>query len=108
MKYLGAMMDEQCDCKKEIKCRIEQARRQFMSMKKLFVRSDLSLQLRMRMIRCYVFSILLYGCESWTLDQYIEKRIDAFEMYIYRRLLRIPWVLKISNEEVLHRMKKQK
>ena len=89
-KYLGTILDEQCDNKKEIRSRIEQARRQFISMKQFFVRPELSLELRMRMTRCYVFSVLLYGCESWTLDKNLEKRIESFEMYLYRRLLRLP------------------
>jgi hypothetical protein len=108
IKYLGTNINSQCNPKKEILSRIEQARKTFMSIKTFFTRSDLSLQLRIRMIRCYVFSVLLYGCESWTMDSEIEKRIDAFEMYIYRRMLRIPWVQRVTNVEVLRRMCKQK
>ncbi|XP_071580242.1 uncharacterized protein [Temnothorax nylanderi] len=67
-KYLGTIMTSLYDPKKEIRSRIEQARRTFTSMKTFFTRSDLSLNLRVRMIRCYIFSTLLYGCESWTLD----------------------------------------
>ena len=103
-KYLGAQVNEQCDCKKEIRARIELARSTFFQMRNFFTRRDLSLDLRMRMVRCYVFSVLLYGCESWTLDPGIEKNIEAFEMYIYRRMLRIPWVEKVTNMEVLGRM----
>lgn len=54
------------------------------------------------------FSVLLYGCESWTLDPVTEKTIEAFEMYLYRRMLRIAWVQRITNNEVLNRMQKQK
>jgi len=79
-----------------------------MSMKTFFTRSDLSLQLRIRMVRCYVFSVLLYGCESWTLDIQTEKRIEAFEMYIYRRMLRVSWIQRVTNNEILQRMGKQK
>ena len=77
-------------------------------MKSFFTRRDLSAELRTRMARCYVFSVLLYGCESWTLDSQTEKRIEAFEMYVYRRMLRISWVQRITNDEVLQRMQKQK
>ena len=107
-KYLGSIMNDQCDPKKEVRSRIEQARKTFISMRRFFVRSDLSLELRVRMVRCYIFSVLLYGCESWTLDTSMEKKIDAFEMYIYRRILRISWVQRITNEEVLNRMRKKK
>lgn len=68
IKYLGTIMSGQHDTKKKIKSRIEQARKTFVSMRKFFTRSDLNLELRVRMIRCYIFSVLLYGCESWTLD----------------------------------------
>lgn len=107
-KYLGSIVNDQCDPRKEVRCRIEQARKTFMNMRRFFVRSDLSLGLRVRMVRCYVFSVLLYGCESWTLDMSLEKKINAFEMYIYRRILRISWTQRITNEEVLNRMRKQR
>lgn len=107
-KYLGCIVNDQCDPKKEIRSRIEQARKTFINMRQFFTRSDLSLELRVRMVRCYIFSVLLYGCESWTLDISLEKKLDAFEMYIYRRILRISWVQRVSNVEVLNRMRKQK
>lgn len=107
-KYLGSIVNDQCDPKREVRSRIEQARKTFISMRQFFVRSDLSLELRVRMVRCYIFSVLLYGCESWTLDTSIEKKIDAFEMYIYRRILRISWVQRVTNVAVLNRMCKQK
>lgn len=107
-KYLGTTVNENGDNRKEIRSRIEQARRAFTNMKKFFTRSDLSLSLRLRMIRCYVFPILLYGCECWTLDPNTEKKIEAFEMYIYRRILRIPWTKRITNAEVLQRMNTNK
>jgi len=68
------------------------------------MRSELSLELRIRMIRYYIFSTLLYGSEGWTLDE----KLDAFEMYLYRRMLRISWVQTITNLEVLERMEKSK
>ncbi len=107
-RYLGTVITDSCDIKREIHGRIEQARRAFLNMKNFFTRPELSLALRMRMIRCYVFSTLLYGCESWTLDPTTENRIAAFEMYLYRRILRIPWVQKVTNNEVLVRMKKDR
>ena len=108
LKYLGAIKTQNCDPKIEIKIRIEQARITFNNMKNLFKRSELSPSLRMRMIRCYIFSVLLYGCKSWTLDPSSEERIDAFEMHLYRRMLRLSWIQKITNEEVLRRMDKRK
>ena len=107
VKYLGTILDDSCTSKKEVRSRIEQARLTLMRMKNLFTRRELSLGLRVRLLRCYVFTVLLYGAESWTLDANLEKRINAFELYAYRRMLRISWIQKITNETVLNRMRKQ-
>ena len=107
-RYLGALVSSSCDSTKEILSRIEQARKTFITMKNFFIRRDLDLKLRIRMLRCYVFPVLLYGCECWTLNPLLEKRIEAFEMYLYRRILRIPWIDRITNIDVLDRMHKNK
>lgn len=107
-KYLGTIVNQHCDKTKEIKSRIEQARKIFTTMRNFFVRPDLSLELRIRMLRCYVLPVLLYGCESWTLNPSMEKRIEAFEMYLYRRILKISWIQRVTNVEILNRMNKQK
>lgn len=106
IRYLGIKLNERCNIREEIYGRIEQARRIFLDMRNLFTRSHLSLKTRIRMLRCYVLSVLFYGCECWTFDSCTEKRIEAFEMYLYRRMLKIPWVEKVRNEEVLRRMDK--
>lgn len=77
-------------------------------MNKILCSRDITLELRTRMLKCYIFSILLYGMEAWTLKSENIKNIEAFEMWCYRRMLRIPWVDKVSNEEVLRRMNKAK
>ena len=108
IKYLGALVNDACDPKTEILAKIEQARRTFTSMKTLFSSRDLSLELRIRMLRSYIFPVFLYGSESWTLNQTLENRINAFEMYLYRRMLRISWMDRVTNEEVLRPMGKDK
>jgi hypothetical protein len=107
-KYLGTLADENCDTKREVRSRIEQARTAFIAMKKFFVTTEISLELRLRMVQCYVLSILLYGCEAWTLNRAVEKKIDAFEMYIYRKLLKISWTEKVTNVAVLQRIGREK
>lgn len=102
--YLGCTLNEEWDHSQEIKCRIEKARAVFVKMKTLLCSKDLSLQLKRRLISCYVYSVLLYGVEAWTISETMEKRIQAFEMWIYRRILKIPWTARVSNEEVLRRM----
>jgi len=107
IKYLGTILNDNGNINQEIRSKIEQARRSFLDMKNVFTRKELNLDLRVRMLRCYIFSMLLYGCESWTLSPETERKITSFEMYLYRRILKIPWILKITNEEVLRRMGKQ-
>ena len=62
----------------------------------------------MRYTRCYAWFVLLHGVESWTLKVNAINKIEAFEMWTYRRLLSIPWTDRVTNEEVLRRMKKQR
>lgn len=106
--YLGTVITENNDCKQEIKSRIGKARSTFDNMRKILCSNDLSLQLKVRMLRCYVFSVLLYGMEAWTLKKDISNRIEAFEMWTYRRILKISWVDRVTNDEVLRKMKKEK
>lgn len=60
------------------------------------------------MIRCYVFPVLFYGMESWTLTKNMCNKLEAFEMWTYRRVLKIPWTDKVTNNEVLKRLNKDK
>lgn len=77
-------------------------------MKQFFTSKDLSLDLRLRMLRCYICPVMLYGSESWTLDPVTERKIEAFEMYVYRRILRISLIDRVTNIEVLNRLHKRK
>ena len=106
--YLGTVINENNDSSEEIKIRVEKARATFTKMKKVFCGRDLSLQLKIRLVRCYVLSVLFYGMETWTLKKIDTKRIEAFEMWIYRRMLRISWAERVTNVEVLRRMQKEK
>lgn len=104
-KYLGTWINSNGTNEKEIKFRIEIARSNFFKMRKTFSNWDLSLELRSRMLQCYIFSTLLYGMEAWTLKKLDIKKIEAFEMWCYRRVLNIPWTDKVTNLEVLRRLK---
>ena len=102
-KYLGSMITEKLDPDTEVRCRIEMARVAFNSMKTFFCNDNLNLKLRQRMVKCYIWSVLLYGAEAWTLKVNTLNRLEAFEMWIHRRMLRIPWTDMVSNSEVLRR-----
>lgn len=72
------------------------------------VSHDLTLDTKIRLLRCYVFAVLLYGVESWTLTKETTNRLEAFELWLYRRILKIPWTDKVTNNEVMRRMQKNK
>lgn len=75
--------------------------------RKVFTNTDFDLGLRVRFIECYVWSVLLYGVEGWTLKVATMNKLETFEMWIYRRILKIPWTVKMTNEVVLRRIKGQ-
>jgi uncharacterized protein YutD len=68
------------------------------------MRRNICLSTKLRILNCYVFSILNYGCESWTWNKIMRKKVDAFEMWCYRRMLKKSWTDKVTNKEVLRRM----
>ena len=103
-KYLGSCITEDGRCEQDIKTRIAMAKDAFWKHKEL-LRGNISLKVKKRMLHCYVFPVLKYSCESWTMNKDLVRRINAFEQWCYRRLLKIKWTDKISNEEVLRRIK---
>uniref|UniRef100_A0A8D8SH15 Craniofacial development protein 2 n=1 Tax=Cacopsylla melanoneura TaxID=428564 RepID=A0A8D8SH15_9HEMI len=104
--YLGTIINEDWQNSQEIKSRIGKAKSTFNRMSTFFKTHNLSLDIKVRLLRCYIFSVLLYGVESWTLNEDTIKKLNAFEMWLYRRILKIPWTARVRNEEVLRRMKK--
>ena len=62
---------------------------------------DITLPTKVRLVKAMVFTVVLYGCESWTIKKAEHRRIDAFELWCWRRLLRIPWTVKRSNQSIL-------
>ena len=102
--YLGSLITEDGRCKKEIKRRIMIARTTFTNMRTLLSCRGINLKTRLRAIKCYIWPTLFYGAETWTITKSLLSRLDAFEMWVYRRVLKILWTEKITNEGVLRRM----
>ena len=107
-RYLGTWLCDSWESDVEIRSRIEQARDSFQKYRRVLVNSEFDLDLRLCFIRCYVWSILLYGVEGWTLKVHTMNKLEAFEMWLYRRVLKIPWTAKKTNEEVLARVKRNR
>lgn len=102
-KYLGCLLTEDMRCTKEIKVRIAMAKEAFSKHRQLLC-SKLDLKLRKRLAKCFVWSVALYGAETWTMRKEDERRIEALEMWIWRRMEKISWVEKVRNEDVLKRI----
>lgn len=107
-KYLGSCITTNVDPDVEVRSRIEQARAIFLKMKNLLCNATLNLNLRYRFVKAYVHSVLLYGTETWTLKVNTMNRLEAFEMWIFRRLLKISWTQHIPNDEVLRRVRRER
>src|SRR5215470_4382960 len=103
-KYLGSMLTEDGRCTCEIKSRIAMAKAAFNKKKNLFT-SKLDLNFRKKLVKCYVWSMALYGAETWTLRATDQKRLESFEMWCWRRMKKISWTDHVRNEEVLLKRK---
>ena len=101
MKYLGVTLTEDGRSTEEIKIRIAKAKAAFSEMKNILTSHQLSLELRFRLLNCYIYPIFLYGAETWTLTKKEEDKIKAFEMWTLRRLGKISWKAKMRNADVL-------
>src|SRR5215510_3849187 len=99
-KYLGSVMTEDGRCIKEIKSRIGLGKQAFEKRKKILC-SKMCMSLRVRLVKTLVWSVLLYGSETWTIRKEERKRLEAFEMWVWRRIARVSWTEKKTYEEVL-------
>ena len=102
--YLGSLITEDGRSEKEIKRRIIIARSTFTNIRTLLSCQGINLKTRLRAIQCCIWPTLFHGADTWTITKSLLSRLDAFEMWVYRRVLKILWTDKITNEEVLRRM----
>jgi len=104
---LGSTISDDGYCDKEIKSRIAMARIVFQDTKKLFI-GKMDLELKKRIIKCLVWSVATYAAETWTLMKVDKRRIEAFNMWIRRRMERISYMDKVTNEDVLKRVEEDR
>jgi len=93
LPYLGSLISQDGRCDKEIKHRIGISK----NMEKVLTSRAISMSMKLHLLKCYVWSTLLYGCESWTVSQRMKSQLKATEMWFLRRMLRIAWTDKVSN-----------
>ena len=89
------------DCRHEIKRRLLLARKVMTNLDNIFKSRDITLSTKVRLVKAMVFPVVMYGCESWTVKKAERQRIDAFELWCWRRLLRVPWTARRSNQSIL-------
>src|SRR6478736_9698393 len=102
-KYLRSWITEKAKCDDEIKTRIALAKAAFWQNREM-MRRNVRPQTEMKILNCYVFAVLNYACETWRWNKAMEKRINAFEQWCYRRMLKISWKDRVTNLEVLNRI----
>ena len=85
----------------EIKRRLLLGRKAMTNLDSILESRDVTLPTRVRLVKAMVFAVVMYGCESWTIKKAERKRIDAFELWCWRRLLRVPWTARRSNQSLL-------
>ena len=101
--YLGSVINGKAKCDEEIKRRIGMAKNAFQKLGKILRNRKVSIETKMRIINCYLVSILTYGSECWTISATMEKRLESCEMWFLRRMLRISFTEHTSDEKVLER-----
>ena len=99
---MGSIINDQRSSEEIVK-RIGLAKKAFSDMDKMLESLSINLKARVRKLKCFVWSELLYGCEAWTIRKDLRRKLDAAEMWFIRRMLRIPWTDKVTNEEMLRR-----
>ena len=104
-RYLGSVKTENGECKKDIVTRIGMAKQRTVQLTNLWKDRTIPKCLKMKLLKCLVWPVMLYGCETWTMKKEEEKKIESAEMWFYRRLLRISWKDKRTNDSILQELK---
>ena len=97
----GSKITADGNCNHEIKRRLLLRRKAMTNLDSILKSRDIALSTKVCLVKAMVFPVIVYGCESWTVKKAERRRIDAFELWCWRRLLRVPWTAKISNQAIL-------
>ena len=99
--FLGSKITADGDCSHEIKRRLLLGRKVMTNLDNIFKSRDITLPTKVHLVKAMVFPVVMYGCESWTVKKAERRRIDAFELWCWRRLLRVPWTARRSIQSIL-------
>ena len=99
--FLGSKITADGDCSHEIKRHLLLGRKAMTNLDSILKSRDITLLTKVRLVQATVFAVVMYGCESWTIEKAEHQRTDAFELWCWRRLLRVPWTARRSNQSIL-------
>ena len=99
--FLGCKITADGDCSHEIKRHLLLGRKVMTNLDSIFKSRDITLPTKVHLVEAMVFPVVTYACESWTVKKAERRRIDAFKLWCWRRLLRVPWTARRSNQSIL-------
>ena len=99
--FWGSKVTADGDCSHEIKRCLLIGRKVTTNLDSIFKSRDITLSTKVSLVKAMVFPVVMYGCESWTIKKAEPRRIDTFELWCWRRLLRVPWTARRSNQSIL-------
>ena len=99
--FWGSKITADVDCSREIKRRFLLGRKVMTNLDNIFKSRDITLPTKVYLVKAMVFPLVMYGCERWTVKKAEHRRIDAFELWCWRRLLKVPWTAKRCNQSIL-------
>ena len=101
LNFLGFKITADGDCSHEIKRHVLLGRKVMTNLDSILKSRDITLPTKVHLVKAMVFPVVMYGYESWTIKKAECQRIDAFELWCWRRLLRVPWTARKSNQSIL-------
>ena len=99
--FLSSKITAEGDCSHEIKRRLLLGRKVMTNLDSILKSRDITLPTKVHLVKAMVFPVIMYGCECWTVKKAERRRIDAFELWCWRRLLRVPWTARRANQSIL-------
>ena len=99
--FLGSKITTDGDCSHEMKRHLLLGRKAKTNPDSVLKSRDITLSTKVHLVKAMIFPVVMYGCESWTVKKAERRRIDAFELWCWRRLLRVPWTARSSNQSIL-------
>ena len=100
----GSKITADGDCSHEIKRHLLLGRKVMTNLGSILKSRDITLPTKVHLVKAMIFPVVMYGCESWTIKKPECRRIDAFELWGWRRLLRVPWIAKRSNQSIIKKI----